>query len=78
MKLNKLIILSLNCHSVRSQSISAPLQARVEEHQADIVTRCESHLDDQEQRKVVNSGVLISQQEKNSILKIESYGELLK
>ena len=44
-KIVKLSILSLNCHSVRSQFRRALLQSIMEEHQADIVIGCESHLD---------------------------------
>ena len=44
-KIDKLSILSLNCRSVRSQSRRALLQSIMEEHQADIVIGCESHLD---------------------------------
>ena len=46
LKPKKLIILALNCCSVRSQSRRGLLQAIVKEHQADIVIGCESHLDD--------------------------------
>ena len=44
--IDKLSVLSLNCRSVRSQSKRALLQSIMEEHQADIVIGCESHLDD--------------------------------
>ena len=45
LKTGKLLILSLNCHSVRSQSKTVLLQSIIEEHQADIVIGCESYLD---------------------------------
>ena len=44
-KIDLLSILSLNYCSVRSQSRGALLQSIMEEHQADIVIGCESHLD---------------------------------
>ena len=43
--IDKLSILSLNCRSVRSQSKKALLKSIMEEHKADIVFGCESHLD---------------------------------
>ena len=46
MEPKKLILLTLNCCSIRSQSRRALLQTIIEEHQADIVVGCESHLDD--------------------------------
>ena len=43
--IDKLSILSLNCRSVRSLSKKGLLQSIMEEHKADIVFGCESHLD---------------------------------
>ena len=46
MEHKKLSVLTLNSHSISSQSRRTLLQAIIEEHQADIVVGCESHLDD--------------------------------
>ena len=43
--LNNLNIISLNCRSIRSQSKRANLLVLLNDHQADIVIGCESHLD---------------------------------
>ena len=51
--LSKLNVLSLNCCSLRSQSKRAPLQATAQEHQADIIIGCESHIDNKYSTAVI-------------------------
>jgi len=67
MEPKKLSVLTLNCRSIRSQSRRALLQAIIEEHQADIVVGCESHLDDTYlTQEIFPSGYGVIRKDRNS------------